>query len=481
MRDLHALDYRAMRIGIDLGGTKIEGIAIADEGASALRRRIAAPRGDYAQHARARSSAWCATSSARPARRGTVGVGIPGTISPATGLIKNANSTWLIGRPLGRGSAAPARSAGAVRQRRQLLRAVGGDRRRGGGRAAWCSASSSAPAPAAASWSTAACWPARTRSPASGDTIRCRRRATASVRGRRATAAGAAASRRFCRARRWRAITRAGGGRRRRRARDRGARARGGDAARDRGARALRGSAWRARSASVINMLDPDVIVLGGGLSNIERLYDACRALWAPYIFSDRVDDAARPRDARRLERRARRGVAVGVKSGSGFRVQGSGFGFGFRVRVQGSRFVERVSESTVERAEVAENSHCVCVLCVFGGSTRFHCTVVLVLSSQFLTKGSGSPATKSARSRSRRRRADRCSADSSRAAWSGSGRSTARSGSRPSIAARQRPLKSNVPADLELRDLAQRCRPRGRRTARCSASYIARRRGRIG
>jgi len=41
--------------------------------------------------------------------------------------------------------------------------------------------------------------------------------------------------------------------------------------------------------ASIINVIDPDVIVLGGGLSNIERLYDAVPARWGPYIFSDRV------------------------------------------------------------------------------------------------------------------------------------------------------------------------------------------------
>ena len=56
-------------------------------------------------------------------------------------------------------------------------------------------------------------------------------------------------------------------------------------------ARALRGAAWRARSRSVINIVDPDVIVLGGGLSNIERLYDAVpRIAGRAYVFSDRVD-----------------------------------------------------------------------------------------------------------------------------------------------------------------------------------------------
>ena len=42
--------------------------------------------------------------------------------------------------------------------------------------------------------------------------------------------------------------------------------------------------------ASVVNVLDPDVIVLGGGMSNVARLYDSVPRLWRPYVFSDRVD-----------------------------------------------------------------------------------------------------------------------------------------------------------------------------------------------
>ncbi|MFV1982243.1 MAG: ROK family protein [Thiohalomonadales bacterium] len=88
-----------MRIGIDLGGTKIEGIALDDNGNELFRERVPTPQYDYdatvlsvvelinkiEQHTKA---------------TGTVGMGIPGAISPATGLVKNANSTWLIGRPL---------------------------------------------------------------------------------------------------------------------------------------------------------------------------------------------------------------------------------------------------------------------------------------------------------------------------------------------------------------------------------------------
>ena len=77
-----------------------------------------------------------------------------------------------------------------------------------------------------------------------------------------------------------------------------------------RGARPLRRAAARAL-AHVINILDPDVIVLGGGMSNIDALYDRCRALWRDWVFSDRVDTRLVRNAARRFERRARRGVAV--------------------------------------------------------------------------------------------------------------------------------------------------------------------------
>lgn len=86
------------RIGIDLGGTKTEGIALDADGGELGRLRIATPRGDYDGTLKAIAS--IVASLERHGERGTVGIGIPGTPSPVTGLIKNANSTWLIGRPL---------------------------------------------------------------------------------------------------------------------------------------------------------------------------------------------------------------------------------------------------------------------------------------------------------------------------------------------------------------------------------------------
>ncbi|MBB4284906.1 ROK family protein [Roseospira goensis] len=88
-----------LRLGVDLGGTKIEGIALDAGGAPRARRRVPSPRGDYPGTLAAIRDLVAALEQ-QAGGRGSVGVGIPGTLSPATGLVKNANSTWLIGRPL---------------------------------------------------------------------------------------------------------------------------------------------------------------------------------------------------------------------------------------------------------------------------------------------------------------------------------------------------------------------------------------------
>src|SRR5438034_11037660 len=89
-----------MRIGIDLGGTKIEAIALSPAGQEITRLRVATPR-DYAASLEA-IAALVQELERAAGTAGTVGVGIPGTVVPRTGLVKNANSTWLNGRPLGR-------------------------------------------------------------------------------------------------------------------------------------------------------------------------------------------------------------------------------------------------------------------------------------------------------------------------------------------------------------------------------------------
>lgn len=86
-------------IGIDLGGTKIEVAVLDAEGGFLLRERAATPRDDYDGTLDAIADLVERTRAFMPATT-PVGVGIPGAISPATGLIKNANSTWINGRPL---------------------------------------------------------------------------------------------------------------------------------------------------------------------------------------------------------------------------------------------------------------------------------------------------------------------------------------------------------------------------------------------
>ena len=88
-----------MRIGVDVGGTKIEAIALDPEGHELQRVRVATPKGDYDGTVSTIANLVLGLE-ASTGQQGTVGVGIPGTIVAATGLVKNANSTWLNGRPL---------------------------------------------------------------------------------------------------------------------------------------------------------------------------------------------------------------------------------------------------------------------------------------------------------------------------------------------------------------------------------------------
>ncbi|MCT8942311.1 fructokinase [Shewanella putrefaciens] len=87
-----------VRIGVDLGGTKIELVALSEEGNELFRKRITTPR-DYQGTLRAIADL-VYEAEATLGEKGTVGVGIPGVISPYSGLVKNANSTWINGHPL---------------------------------------------------------------------------------------------------------------------------------------------------------------------------------------------------------------------------------------------------------------------------------------------------------------------------------------------------------------------------------------------
>ncbi len=88
------------RIGVDVGGTKIEALALDPNGAETGRRRIPAPRGDYdASIIAIRDLVRSLIAEFAISDLAGVGVGIPGSLSPATGLVRNANSVWLNGRP----------------------------------------------------------------------------------------------------------------------------------------------------------------------------------------------------------------------------------------------------------------------------------------------------------------------------------------------------------------------------------------------
>jgi fructokinase len=290
-----------MRIGIDLGGTKIEALALAPAGEPLWRRRVGTPRDDY-EGTVSVIAGLVEEAEQAVGRRGSVGVGIPGAVSPATGLVKNANSTWLIGRPLGedleRALARPVRLAndancfalseatdGAGAGARVVFGVIVGTGTGGGvvvDRRVLAGANAIAgewghnpqPWPEAGEWPGPPCYCGRTgcvETFLSGPGLAHdhERHAGRLLSGPDIVAAAA-----------------------------------GGDPTA--AATLARYERRMARAlASVINVLDPDVIVLGGGMSNIERLYDTVPALWARWVFSDRV--------ATRLVR-ARHGDASGVR-----------------------------------------------------------------------------------------------------------------------------------------------------------------------
>lgn len=90
-----------MRIGIDLGGTKIEAVALGQDGRERFRRRVPTPRHDYRAIVEA-IAGLVRAAEAETGEAASVGIGIPGAVSPATGLVKNANTVVLIGQPLDR-------------------------------------------------------------------------------------------------------------------------------------------------------------------------------------------------------------------------------------------------------------------------------------------------------------------------------------------------------------------------------------------
>src|SRR5262245_8970368 len=305
-----------LRIGIDLGGTKIEGIVL-DSSREAARLRVDTPRDDYG----ATLGAIVALVDAlerQTGRGATIGIGIPGTISASTGLVKNANSAWLIGEPLQadleRRFERPVRVAndancfamseatdGAGAGAEVVFGVIVGTGVGGGIVVKGCIISG--PNGIAGEWGhNPLPWPdgedngrlcycgkqGCIETFLSGPGLSADHERVEGVRlspvqiveaADRGTAAAEQTLRRYER----------------------------------RMARAL---------ASIINVLDPDVIVLGGGMSNIERLYTNVPPLWDRFVFAadgelHAGDEARIPKPESRLKTRlvpARHGATSGVR-----------------------------------------------------------------------------------------------------------------------------------------------------------------------
>jgi fructokinase len=294
-----------LRIGIDVGGTKIEGIAL-DEDRQIARARVPTPRDDYdgtidTIHAVVR------TLEQTAGAHGSVGIGIPGTIAPATGLVKNANSVWLIGRPLQHDlESRLAREVRVANDANCLAMSEATDGAAAGsdvvfavivgtGTGAGIAIRGQVLAGAngiAGEWGhNALPWPAGDEWP--GPPCYCGKRGCIETY---LSGPGMSADHERHTGRHETPIEIAG-------AADKGDPAAVATIERyqHRMARAL---------ASVINVLDPDVIVLGGGMSNIDRLYDAVPRLWSDWVFAA---TGAAPDVRTRLER-ARHGDASGVR-----------------------------------------------------------------------------------------------------------------------------------------------------------------------
>lgn len=298
-----------IRVGIDLGGTKIAGVVLRDDGAVLAERRVPTPKADYQATVAAVASLVRALEEEVGAVDLPVGIGTPGSISPADGLLRNANSVCLNGRPLkqdlekalGRDIrmandadclAASEAADGAGAEARSLFAVILGTGVGGG--LAWRGELVRGVNAIAGEWGhNPLPWPdPETELP--GRECWCGKRSCietwlsgpgllADYRGRGGEAVDAEA------------VTAA---------------AETGDetaeaalaAYEDRLARALAGA---------INIFDPEVVVLGGGLSRIERLYRNVPARWGRYVFSDTVATRLLP---------ARYGDASGVRGAARLR-----------------------------------------------------------------------------------------------------------------------------------------------------------------
>jgi fructokinase len=283
---------QGIKIGIDLGGTKIELVALnAHNGKELYRHRVPTPNGDYPKTVETVRDLVLQAEKTL-GEKGSVGIGIPGIVSRATGLVKNCNATYIIGKPLDRdlvaalnrpiriendancfalseavdGSAAGAEvvfgviigtgCGGGLVVNQQVVRGanlIGGE---------W--GHNPMPWPTAEEWPGPACYCGRTgciERFLSGPGFReDYQRVTNLDRSthdiiaavNEGDPAATAALSRYC----------------------------------ERLAKGL---------AHLINIIDPDVIVLGGGMSNVEALYDQVPQHWGRYIFSDTIETQLKP------------------------------------------------------------------------------------------------------------------------------------------------------------------------------------------
>ncbi len=274
-----------LAFGVDLGGTKIEIVALDREGRELARRRVPTPREDYRATIET-IARLIEEEEARLGARGTVGMGHPGAISPASGLVKNANSTWLNGRPLHTDLAArlgrevvlandanclalSEATDGAAAGARLVFAVILGTGV-GGGIAVDGKVLDGANAIAGEWGHNPLPWPRAEELPGprcwcgldgcqetwlSGPGLASdHRRVTGQELAGPAIVAGAEAGDPACRATLERYVGRL--------------------------ARGL---------AAVINLIDPEVVVVGGGLSRVPLIYEAVPQLWSRWIFSDRV------------------------------------------------------------------------------------------------------------------------------------------------------------------------------------------------
>lgn len=296
-----------MRIGIDLGGTKIEGLVLGDDGAERARLRVPTPQDSYEATVEAVAGV-VRELETRVGVRCRVGIGHPGALSPATGLVKNANSTRLNGRPLdvdlkqalgrddvrlsndancfavseaadGAGAGAPivfgvilgtGVGGGIVIDGKPLVgaQAIAGEWGHNAlplprdderpGTQCYCGRKG-----CVESWLSGPAFQGQYAS-AAGHELRATDIADAAATGEKVAMECFA---RYC----------------------------------DRLARSL---------ANVVNLLDPHVIVLGGGLSKIPQLYERVPQLWKDYIFSERDSIATQLRPPQHGDSSGVRGAA---------------------------------------------------------------------------------------------------------------------------------------------------------------------------